>query len=353
MVTPGQLARRAALFEQLAATIAAGVPLTKAIEIASRNRQIGISRALLEDLARLLNEGHTFTDAMELAGQKKGGLEISLFNSKRDCWLTDFDRALLSAGEESGRLDDTFRVLARYYATRAKIIRDTISNSLVMTATLHVYFLIFPLPLFVSFVFGIMDNHFVQCVPFIINKVIKFGILYGTLGFLIYACQGNRGEGWRALVEALFNRVPLLGKALKYLRLARLACALESLTNAGVPVVRSWELAGAACGSPLLVRQLKIWTPQFETGVTPADMVSQIGYFPEMFEHLYHTAEISGKMDETLARLHTYYEEEGFRALTLFSKTLTGIIYALIVYNVARSIIGFYTGYFSHITDSF
>ena len=71
MVTPGQLARRAALFEQLAATIAAGLPLTKAIEIASRNRQIGISRALLEDLTRLLNEGHTFTDAMELAGQKK------------------------------------------------------------------------------------------------------------------------------------------------------------------------------------------------------------------------------------------------------------------------------------------
>ena len=56
-------------------------------------------------------------------------------------------------------------------------------------------------------------------------------------------------------------------------------------------------------------------------------MVAQINYFPEMFANLYHTAELSGKIDETLLRLHNYYEEEGFRTLQLFTRILNGIIY--------------------------
>jgi type IV pilus assembly protein PilC len=352
MVTPGQLKRRAALFQQLAATISAGVPLTKAVEMAARNRSAGFSRAVLEDIAHQLQEGHTFTDAMQLAGQKKKGVNVSLRNVNKDCWLSDFDRALLSAGEESGQLDQTFKVLANYYAANAKIIRDTIARSLPMLATLHVFFIVFPLTVFISFVLGIVDNNFRMCLPFLIDKLIRFGVLYGVIIFFIFSCRGSRGEGWRALVESIFNFVPLLGKALKYLRLARLSCALEALTNAGVPIVRAWDLAGAACGSPRLVRQLRIWAPQLETGVTPAEMVSQIKYFPEMFSDLYHTGEISGKTDETLGRLHTYFEDEGFNALQLFTKVMTGIIYALIVFFVARAIIGFYTGYYSNLLNS-
>ena len=252
--------------------------------------------------------------------------------------------ALLSAGEESGRLDDTFKVLARYYATRAKIIRDTISNSLVMTATLHVFFLIFPLPLFVSFVFGIMDNHFVQCVPFILNKVIKFGILYGALGFVIYACQGNRGEGWRALVESLFNGVPLLGKALKYLRLARLAWRPESLTNAGVPVVaQSWELAGAACGSPLLKSQSQnLDAPVRMPASRPADMVSQIALFPgDVRAPLSHPPKSAARWTK-LSPASTPTTRRKASVPSRFSQAPSrAIIYALIVSIVARSIIGF------------
>jgi type II secretory pathway component PulF len=122
---------------------------------------------------------------------------------------------------------------------------------------------------------------------------------------------------------------------------------LEALTNAGVPVIRSWEMASAACASPQLRREILKWTPQLEHGTTPAEMINQIGYFPEMFSNLYHTAELSGKLDETLGRLSTYFEDEGFRMLQMFTRVMNGTIYGILVLVIAKSIIGFYVGHFN------
>ena len=345
MVTPGNLARRAAFFEQLAATISAGVPLTRAIEMAGRSRSSGVPLRVVNVLIQYLHEGHTFTDAMQMVSGQKRGVDAVLKPS-RSYWLSDFDIALLSAGEESGRLDIAFRTLARYYATRAKIIRDTIAGMLVTLATLHVFLLICPLDYLIGFVKGIIDGDPSQCAPFLIEKVVAFGSLYGIVFFFILACQGNRGEKWRTLVENVFGIVPILRTALKYLALARLASALEALTNAGVPVVRSWELAAVASGSQKLKRHLSQWIPHLETGTTPAEMVNQIRYFPEMFQNLYNTAEVSGKLDETLVRLNSYFEQEGFRILQNFTRLFNAVIYCIVAGFVIHFIFSFYIGRF-------
>jgi type IV pilus assembly protein PilC len=330
MVTPGQLNRRAQLYNQLGSVIAAGVPLVQALEMASRNNSLRGSRKTILALIGDLQAGRTFSDSM----------------ARVHGWMPEFDVALLSVGEETGRLDTSFKLLARYYESRAKIIRDTISGLIITVMTLNVFLIVFPLSYLIGFAQGIINNQFAQCVLFIIEKIVVFGSLYGGVFFLIFACQGNRGEKWRAGVESVVQMIPLLRTAVKCLALARLASALGALTNAGVSVIKSWELASAACGSPRLKRAVLAWTPQLETGLTPADMVAQISYFPEMFRNLYHTAEISGKLDETLARLHSYYEEEGFHTLRLFTRILNGIVYGMVVLLVAISIIRFWMNYF-------
>jgi type II secretory pathway component PulF len=310
--------------------IAAGVPLVQALEMASRNNSLRASKKAILSLISHLQDGCTFSDSMK----------------KVQGWMPEFDVALLSVGEESGRLDASFKLLGRHYASRAKIIRDTISGLIVTVMTLNVFLLVFPLGYLIGFAQGIINNNFAQCIPFLIEKTIVYGGLYGSVLFLIFACQGNRGESWRAMVESIFRVIPLLRTAIKYLAHARLASALGALTSAGVSVIKSWELAGAACGSPHLKREILKWTPQLETGLTPADMVNQIHYFPEMFRNLYSSAEISGKLDETLVRLHNYYEEEGFRTLQLFTRILNGLIYGSIAALVGYNVIHFWMNYY-------
>jgi type II secretory pathway component PulF len=337
IVTPRQLNRRAMLYNQLGATIAAGMPLIQALDMAGRNSSLRGSQKTIQALVGHLREGHTFADSM----------------MKVQGWMPEFDIALLSVGEKSGRLDACFKQLGRYYESRARIIRDTISGLMVTVATLHVFLLVFPLGLLIAFVLGFVNNNYSQCVPFIIEKIVVFGTMYGVVFFFIFASSGRRGESWRSIVESIFQMIPLLRTALKYLALARLASALDALSNAGVAVIKSWELASAACGSPRLKRDVLEWTPQIETGLTPAEMVAQISYFPEMFANLYQTAEVSGKIDETLVRLNIYYEEEGFRTLRLFTRIMNGTIYGFIVLIVAYSVINFYVGYFNAALSAF
>jgi type II secretory pathway component PulF len=332
LVTPAELNRRAELYNQLGAMIAAGVPLIKALEMTGNSSGARGTRRTILQLIENLQAGHTFTDSMK----------------RVQGWMSEFDMALLSVGEQSGRLDVSFKLLSGYYTTRAKIIRDTISGLMTTLATLHVFLLIFPLSYLVAFVVeGIFNGHMAACVPFIIQKTLIFGGLYGTVLFFIFACHGQRGARWRSIVESFFQLIPLLGKALKFLVLSRLSAALDALTNAGVNVTKGWELAAAAAGSEHLRGEISGWTEKIDAGMTPADLVSQTHYFPELFANLYQTGEISGKLDESLSRLHVYYEEEGFRALRLFTRVMNGLIYGAVVAVVAYNIIKFWTNYYA------
>jgi type II secretory pathway component PulF len=330
IVTPGQLNRRAELYHQLGTTIAAGVPLMKALEMASATPSVRASRKTFLELIGHLQSGLTFSDSM----------------ARVHGWLPEFDIALLSVGESSGRLDVSFILLANYYATRATIIRDALNDLAMTIVTLHVFFLIFPLGYLISFVLGIVNNDHARCWPFIIEKIVVFGSLYGIGLFLVFACQGQRGERWRSLVESLLRPVPLLGTARTYLVFSRLTAALEALTAAGVSIVKSWEIAATASGSPSLQREIAGWKPRLESGATPADLINRSGHFPPIFANLYTTAEQSGKLDEALTRLHGYFHDEGFRILRTFTRVLNGLIYTAVVITVAVFVIRFYVGYF-------
>ena len=330
IVTPAQLNRRAELYHQLGSMVSAGVPLIKGLEMVSASPAVRGSRKTVLGLISCLKSGMTFSESMR---QVEG-------------WMPEFDVALLAVGEESGRLDGSFRMLSTYYASRASVIRDTIAGLVTTVATLHVFLLVFPLSYLIAFVQGLVFGDYSRCVPFLVEKALVFGGLYAAVFLVVYASQGQRGEAWRAVVEAMGQVVPVLRSARRYLALSRLAGALEAATASGVSLFRGWELASAASASPRLRREVAGWRAQLESGVTPAELINQSSYFPPMFANLYHTAEQSGKVDEALHRLQLYYQEEGIRSLRLFSRLMNGTIYGILVVVVAINVIAFYVNYY-------
>jgi type IV pilus assembly protein PilC len=333
IVTPGQLTRRSELYYQLGSMIGAGVPLLQALEMTQANPTIRASRKTIAGLIESLEAGMTFSESM----------------THVQGWMPEFDIALLAAGEQSGRLDESFKLLSSYYATRATIIRDTIAGLLVTIATLHVFLMVFPIGLLTEFVQGIMANDPARYFPFIIEKFVAFGSLYGIVFLTIFASQANRGEAWRSIMESLFGLVPVLGTARKYLVLARLSAALESLNSAGTSIVQGWELASAASGSPHLRRTVSGWRNEIRTGATPGELVNRTSYFPEMFANLYSTGEHSGQLDQTLHRLQAYFQEEGFRKLRVFTRIMNGTLYGGMALLVAIYVIRFYLNYYGAI----
>jgi type IV pilus assembly protein PilC len=335
--TPGQLNRRAELYHQLGSMITAGVPLIQALQMAANNSSLRASQKTISALIGHLQNGLTFSDSL----------------TRAQGWMPEFDIALLSAGEHIGRLDTSFKQLANAYAMRASIIREALLDISWTLLTLHVMLLLFPLSYLIGLVLGIVNHNYLQCIPFFAEKIIVFGGGYSLVFLLIFLCQGKRGEFWRAMLEAVIRIVPMLRTAQQYLVLSRFSTALEALVSSGVSIIRGLPMAAAASGSPYLKRQVATWTADLESGQTPAELVSRTRYFPDMFRNMYHTGEISGKLDESLNRLQTYYRDEGFRILRMFLKIFNRIVYFIIVLIVGYIFITFWLNYFRTLFGQF
>jgi len=325
ILTPGQFNHRAELYHQLAQLTSAGIGVVPALEQIKRNPPSSSFRKPLQHFLDELANGRTLSESLRHGG-----------------WLPVFDTALIDAGERSGRLDACFRLLADYYNDRARVIKLVISQLVYPVGLIHMAAFVFLI------VLPFAASQFNASLTWLFVKAaLVLAPLYGVTVLMVYALQSKHGEPWRARLETLLRPIPLLGAARHYLALSRLSAALEALISAGVNIVEAWELAATASGSPAFRRAVAPWKPQLAEGRTPAELVRACRLFPETFANLYASGEISGKLDETLRRLYTYYQEEGTLKLQLFATWTPRLAYIIVACIIAYKIIQFYTGYFN------
>ena len=330
ILTPGQFIQRAQFYQQLGQLTSAGIGLIQALDQLERNPPSRAYREPIRHQLERIKQGATFTDSLLATSG----------------WLPEFDIALIEAGEHSGRMDQCFKVLSDYYHDRARITKNVIAQLVYPVGLIHFAAFVFLIVLpFAASQFGASLTWLFLRAGLILSP------LYLGTALVIYALQGKHGQGWRALMESGLRRVPILGQARYYLALSRLALALEALINAGVNIIPAWKLAANACGSPALRRVILGWQPQIEAGSTPATVLTHSNRFPEMFANYYQSGEVSGKLDESLDRLHRYYSEEGTRKLENFAEWTPRLIYGIVAGIIAYKIIAFYSGYFHQIGD--
>ena len=326
IITPRQLNQRAELYHQLGIMITAGLSVRKALEQLQSHPPSKDMRGPITKWIEQLDQGHTVSGSLLRIGK----------------WIPSFDLALLDAGERSGParclLQTPGGLLPR---ARTNGAADDFGHGVSRLRSAHCH----PsLSTDRSFYEGNITRFLCMTVGIAVP-------LYAVVFLVIYACQGRHGELWRSRMENILGRIPLLGTARQYLALARLATALESLLNAGVPIVTAWELASTASGSPALARTVQTWKEPLENGSTFSELISKSGRFPDLFANLYHTGEVSGTLDETLTRLHTLYQSEGLSRMKALSQWTPKLVYFGILFFVAWKIITFYTGYFHQIDD--
>ena len=331
IITPGQLVKRSELYQQLGQLTSAGIGLVRALEQIQRNPPQHSDREPIAHLIEELARGRTFAESIVASN-----------------WLPDFDLALLQAGETSGKLDACFRTLADYYAERARMARQMISQLIYPVGLIH--FAVFVFMIVLPFAAAGM-NFDGTLVWLFVRAALALSPLYLGTALLIYALQSKHGETWRATIETLLHYVPMLGKARHYLALARLCTALEALISSGVNIIEAWTLAASASGSPALRRIVAGWQPQFAARRTPAEILRTTPHFPDTFTNLYATGEVSGKLDEAIGSLRRFYSEEGTRKLQTLANLMPKAIYLVVMLAIAWFVIKFYLGYFSQLNQ--
>lgn len=323
---PAGSRQRALFYHQLSALLEAGLPLFTTLDQLARHPPAAELRRPAESILAGLRSGQTFTESFRaLSG-----------------WAPEFDIALIQAGEHSGRLDQAFSVLARHHEAQAANWQIVAQEAAYPMLVLHVAVFIVPLPLFVRT--GSVSQYLIQSVGTLL-------VGYFVVAFALWATRPTRPETWRAWVERILVRVPVLGAARSDLALARLAGSLEALLSAGVLVTEAWPMAARASGSNVMERTVATWVEPLASGVTPSELVQSCGLFPVSFASAYATGEISGKLEEQLRRLARTHEEDGFRNLRLFSQWSPRVFYGLVSIWIAFQILALAGGYVSTLNE--
>ena len=327
IITPRQFTQRAEFYHQLNQFTSAGIPIVRALEQIERRPPASAYHKPLQHLLNEIAKGATLAESLQ-----------------RLDWLPAFDLALIGAGEQSGRLDACFRMLADYYNDRARVIRQVISQLIYPVGLVHLAAFVFLI------VLPFAHSQFNASLLFLFAKAaLILSPFYGAVGLMIYATQSKHGENWRARIEAFVRLVPILGKARHYLALSRLAAALEALISAGVNIFEAWDLAATASGSPALRRAVAAWKSRVVAGQMPSEAVSLCPLFPGTFANLYASGEVSGKLDDSLRQINRIYNEDGTRKLNAFATWMPRLIYMLVALLIAYEVIHFYLGYFNEI----
>ncbi|MDP7005358.1 MAG: type II secretion system F family protein [Phycisphaerales bacterium] len=140
---------------------------------------------------------------------------------------------------------------------------------------------------------------------------------------------------WRSWISAPDNRfrfdrfklqVPLLGKLLRDVSVARFTRTLGTLTTAGLPILEGLKITRDTLGNSALASAVDAVQDQVSSGKPIADPLEQSGLFPPLLVQVVNLGERSGKLEEMLLHSATAFDRQVNASLKLFTKALPPIL---------------------------
>lgn len=330
LLTPRRLDQFSAFYHQTGAMLGSGLTLIRALELIRDAPPAASFRARLGRVLAELQQGAAFSEAL----------------ANRRGWLPDLDIALLAAGEQSGRLDACCQRLAAYYRDRARLLRAVFADLAYPLFLLLLVLLIFPPGALADLVLK------GDVAGFVLPKLQVLAAVALIQVLLLGLNRTGQAPRFRTVWEELLHAIPVFGRARRSMALARLSLALETLLNAGVNVLQAWPLAAAASGSPALEAAAARARERMLAGETPGEAIAREAAFPPRFTSLYRSGELSGRLDQSLAYLHTDFAEEATRLYKRLAEWTPRLVFLLIAALVGYYVVSFWLGYFGGVLDS-
>lgn len=298
----------------------------------------------------------------EIAADIQAGSAISAALSRHPNVFTNFYVNMVRAGEESGKLDETFAYLADYmdrnYEITAKAKNALIYPAFIVGTFVIVIVLMMTLvipklaamleevgqsiPIYTRVVIGI-SNMFA-------NYALLWGILFVLAAFFLY--RYVKTQTGQVVFSRARLQVPVIGGIYKKLYLSRLADNLSTMLKSGIQMLRGLEITGTVVEDPTYERVLKEAAIDVKAGMPVSEAFRKHPEIPGIMVAMIKIGEETGNMGSILDSIAKFYRREVNNAVdTLVSLIEPFMIVALAVgvaillasvlvpiYNIAGSI---------------
>lgn len=297
------LADVATFTRQLASMITAGLTINEALTVLRDQASLALS-AVIDDILRNIEGGSTLAGAM----------------AKHPRVFSQIYIALIRTGEAAGVLDTVLVRLAdnleKQREFRSKVKGAMIYPIIVVIGMMAVatVMMIFVVPKLMS-----LYEEFQATLPtptLVLMKISQFFVSFWWLGLIILvgaiAAFGNfrKTPFGRRRIDEIILRLPIFGKLQTQIILTEVTRTLGLLVGAGVSIIEALNITADAAGNAVFEERLNSSSKQVEKGLSLGEILSGYGEFPPIVPQMVSIGEETGKMDDVLAKLSRYFEQE-------------------------------------------
>ena len=272
----------------------------------------------------------------EVADDIQGGESLSGALGKHPAVFSEFYINMVKAGEESGKLSETFQYLASYMERSYSLVSKT-KNALMYPAFVVATFigvmvlmLIVVIPKLSAVLIegGQAVPLYTQIVINLSNFTVNYGLfvlIFLIIGGLILWKVGLPGgkKGW----SNFKLKVPILGKLYTKMYLSRIADNLDTMLASGVPMLRSIEITGKVVGDETYAAILLDAGEKVKAGSPLSDAFSDRPEIPAIMVQMVKVGEETGELSTILKTLAVFYKRETDNMVD----TLVGLIEPMMI----------------------
>lgn len=295
---------RVVFTRQLGTMVKSGLPIVQALHILSEQTQNKKFSDIIREISTSIEGGTNFSTALQRYPKLFDRVYVNLVRS----------------GEASGHLDEILERLAtqqeKSYALTRKVRGAMMYPAFVLVAmvaaTILMMVVVIPplktiftdagaqLPLPTRILIGASD----------LMRSYWYFIAAGTAAFVFgvhkYLNTSSGSEVW----DRLKLRVPLFGDLFRKIYVARFARTLSSLVGGGVPILQALDIVAESIGNVVYERAIKSAAKEVESGTQLSQPIRANPIFPAMVPQMIGVGEQTGKMDQVLAKLADFFEDE-------------------------------------------
>jgi general secretion pathway protein F len=294
----------AVMTRQLSTLVSAGLPLVDCLSALIDQVDSERLKSMLTQTRERVNEGTSLADALAEYPRVYSDLYVNM----------------VRAGEASGALDVVLLRLADYTESTARL-RSKIRSALTYPAVMLIigsailFFLL-------SYVVPKITRIFVeskQVLPLPTRVLMAFSGMLSTwwpLFLVVLAIAAFtfryyvRTEAGRQRYDRLVLRVPVFGKLLQKIAVARFSRTLSTLLQSGIGLLPSLDIVKNIVDNRVLYDATEAARDAIREGQSIAPPLKKSGIFPPLMIHMIAVGEKSGQLEEMLFKTAETYEGE-------------------------------------------
>src|SRR3989344_4826524 len=268
-----------------------------------------------------------------VADDLQAGISISGALAKHPAVFSTFYVNLVKAGEETGKLNQTFLHLAEYLDRQYSLTSKTRNALIYQVFVIFTFFVVMGL-MFVVVIPKlsaiILDSG--QEVPIYTKVIIALSNFFVSYGFIliiflvllgVWFWRLSSTERGKTYLDKTRLEIPLIGNLYKKLYLSRISDNLDTMLSSGVPIVRSIDITSEVVGSRVYRDVLRDASDSVKSGLALSAAFERHGeQIPGIMVQMVKVGEETGSLGNILKNLTEFYKREVDDAID----TLVGLI---------------------------